>query len=1039
MENVFKQVKEAVARQAQAILSEYGIKHARNEGELKGLWTTGFLCPFCGDKSGSGSFTKELFFKCHQCSYKGDVIDTWAKLLGLSKWETVKTLGERCGVDVKSKTGRKVVSGRSMPKKMTDEILEVAMRDLLEHKDAEPAREMLKERGLFDERLLVTLGVGFIKGWIVFSRRDESGKLTDKYRGWSPNDSKIKWMWFGSGTGGPGIWPGLPAPDGAKVLLCEGEGDALTAMARLRMHENGWHVGTWQAGATSSPAVRDIPRSWHGKEVHVAYDNDVFQGKNYGKYHVVTKPGKNPDHARDAAKQRLRKLLEGVCPTLQSVQCKVTVRQCPVDAALNYGGDLRDWADAGGRDFADWKAFKFDDLPTLDSVVMDLVFDDALTTNSERVRTTVQIDATQGDDKVFVNSYQMNCDMGQHSACAACPGALNFPDGIIDMAEYPRHHVLGIETGFATDYHAKMIVQRPRACPGLDLEVTKSTTCSVWRACRPGHSGETTQRTMTVVSEDAPSLTGEIQVTGTIYVDSRGSNRIMHAESVVPLDKLEIDLETHRYDLLQNLPHATERIEDIDAFLLKRWQDLAHNVTRIHGRQDINTAWDLIAHSVLDFEMDGKMQRGWVDACVYGETRSGKSETFRRLIEHIEMGDYHTAVSNITRAGLVMGSDSKQFLKPGLFPRCNLKMLTLDEWHFLVSNALSGKKEHPMTWLQSGRDEGKVTGVMIYGTRMLPAKVRFCTIANWMRNKKRSFQYPCEHVAALYGSPETLARIDFALPVDKETTQRYTDKTDQFWTKERCRALVQRAWSMDSSQVHIDPEAEKLARKRCEGWEGKYDSEDIPLYTPHEKAISIMRLAISVANLTFSHKSHDAYSVHVREVHVEWAARWLEYTWAQQGYDAYSQARMNANIITKPLEAEKALVVTADLNDADLAIPILSGLVEPFTIQELEGLLGKERFECSKWISRMQSLHVFERVKTGAAKFFTSYCVTRGGAQLIGDMLQLANTDPGLWATRYRQFMAWGMTTTASEPENLNDALGHSNNDDDDYGQTIPF
>ena len=1037
MENVFKQVKEAVARQAKAIIAEYGIKHARGDVELKGNWTTGFLCPFCGDKSGSGSFTQELFFKCHQCSYKGDVFDTFGKLLSVTPWEACKSLGERCNVEVKTKLGRKAVSGRSMPKRMTDDVLEVAMRDLWDHKEAEPAREMLKERGLLDQRLLISLGCGWIKGWIVFTRRDDQGALTHKYRGWSPNDPKVKWRWFGEGAGGPGIWPGHAAPDGTKVLLCEGEGDALTAMAKLRMHEHGWHVATWQAGATSSPAARDIPRSWHGKEVHVAYDNDVFQGKNYGKYHVTTKPGKNPDHARDAAKQRLRKLLEGVCPTLASVQCKVTVRECPVDPVEHYGGDLRDWVDAGGRDFVeDWKAYKFEDLPSIDSVIMDLSFDEAMETTGERVRTSIQVEATQGDDKPFPLQYEMQCEMGQHASCAQCPGAIKFPDGLIDMAEYPRERVVGIECGNPIEYYVRNIVQRPRACPHLELVCTRSKNASIWKGCRPGHSDETTQRTMTIVSEEPPSLTGEAQVTGTVYSDARGAHRVMHAESVVPLDKIEIDIGSFRYDFLKHLPHATNRIEDLDAYLLNRWQDLAHNVTRIHGRQDIQIAFDLLAHSVVEFEMDGKNQRGWLDACIYGETRSGKSETFRRLIEHNQVGDYHTAVSNITRAGLVMGADRQQFLKPGLFPRCNRKMLVLDEWHFMVQNNAKGNKEHPMTWLQSGRDEGKVSGVMIYGSRTLPAKVRFCTIANWMRNKKRSFQFPCQHVAALYGSPETLARLDFALPVEKEVTQRTTDPTPQFWTAERSRALIMRAWSQDKSQVHLDPQAVKDALKRCEGWEGQYDSEDIPLFTPKEKTISIMRIAISIANMTFSHLAHDPYTVHVRPVHVEWAANWLEHTWIAQGYDVYSKSRMRAAVVDNPLVAEKMLTLSLGLDDAAFAIPILGMLLEPFGANDLEGMLGKERYECSKWISMMQGLHVFEKVKTGGTSYFSSYSTTRGGADLIRDLLQLCDTNPGTYASRYRQFVTWGATATSQEPEPLKEAMNH---DDDDYGQTIPF
>ncbi len=1036
MDSVFRDVKEAVARQADAILSEYGIKHHRGEVKLSGTWTTGFLCPFCGDKSGSGSFTLELYLKCHQCSYKADVFDWLGRLLGKTPWEMCKTLGERCGIEVKGKPDRKVVSGRAMPAKMTDEVLEVAMRDLWDNKNAEPARDMLKERGLLDQRLLINLSIGWIKGWIIFARRNEQGDLDERYRGWSPNDPKIKWRWFGQGKGGPGIWPGGKAADGKKILLCEGEGDVLTAMCRLKMHEHGWHVATWTAGATSSPQAKDLPRSWHGREVHVAYDNDVFQGPKYNKYTVVTKPGKNPDHARDAAKQRLRKLLEGVCPTLRSVQCKVFVRECPVDPTENYGGDLRDWATAGGLDFdLDWTAYDFEELPTIDSLIMELPFDEVFSVLQEKVKTVTQVEAIGGDDLVMPKQIRMECEMGQHTACSSCPGARNFPDGLIDMDEFPRERVVGLESRNPNDYWARHVVQRPKGCPRLEIVTTRSISGSEWQGIRPGHSESTAQRTLRVISEQPPSLSGEVQVTGTLYSDSHGNKSIMHAVDVTALDRLEVDLEPIRFDLLQHTPYSTEKVEMIDEFLFERWQDLAFNVTRIHGRQDIQIAHDLLAHSAIEFMMDSAKQRGWLDICVFGETRSGKSITFRRMMEHYSLGTYHTAVSNISRAGLVMGADKQGLLKPGLYPRCNGKMLVLDEWHFLIQNAMRSNQDHPMTWMQSGRDEGRVSGIKMYGARDLPAKVRFCVIANWMRNRRRSFEYPCEHVGAMYGSPETLARLDFALPVESEPTQRGLDKAAQFWTTERCRALMLRAWSQEAAQVIIEPSAADLAWAKTGQWKGNYDSENLPLFTPEEKAFSVMRIAVAIANVTFSHVKHDPYSVQVRPVHVEWAARWLEHTWAASGYDLYSKARMTAGVVEKKQTAEKQLTCGLDLQDPSIAEQTLSQLLEPFSLQELEAIIGQERVVCMKWISKMQALRVFERVKTGSTAYLVSFNTTKGGAELIKAIVDLARNDHEQYVARYNKIAYWTGRGEVDVPPIEQAAW----NDDDTYGQALPF
>ena len=178
MDNVFARVKEAAAGQPKAIFARYGIKHHRGDVELSGEWTTGFLCPWCTDKSGSCSFSRALFAKCHQCGKKADLFDWVADLAHCSVWDACKQLAELLNLPWEEKKGRKVVSGHAMPKRMLEEVLTVAQHDLWEHNDAEPARKILRDRGIDDPRTLHDLGVGWIKGWIVFARRDESGKLT---------------------------------------------------------------------------------------------------------------------------------------------------------------------------------------------------------------------------------------------------------------------------------------------------------------------------------------------------------------------------------------------------------------------------------------------------------------------------------------------------------------------------------------------------------------------------------------------------------------------------------------------------------------------------------------------------------------------------------------------------------------------------------------------------------------------------------------------------------------------------------------------
>lgn len=1016
-DNAFALVKVALPAQADAILAEFGVRHHREGTVLKGDWTTGFLCPLCGDKSGSASFTHQLFLKCHQCGTKADVFDWLCKHTGKRPWDLCKELAARLQVTL-PKGQRPTRAQKGMPGKMTEPLLLAAIHDLWEHADAAPARAILAERKLDDQVLLTELEVGWIRGWIIFVTRDEHGGLRDRYRAWNPANPKLRWMWFGQGTGGPGIWPSRAAPSESKVMLLEGESDVMTALVRLRLHEQGWHVCTWTAGATSCPQPKDVPRSLHGKPCYIGYDNDVFQGPDYQGYYVETKPGKDPAHARIASEQRLRNLLQKVGPLFESLGCAVTIMQCPVDPRAKYGGDFRDWVNDGGRELSDWKCYPLGELPEYGKLVIDLPFAEIFGTLHKPVRTRTQVEAIARDDVTLSNLFEMKCEMGQHPACSLCPGARLFPDGMIDMHGFQRELAVGLEQQNVSEKIIKDVIQRPRGCPRIEVVPVDVTNGSEWKGMQPGKVDDSTQRILHVFSAEPPSLSGEMEIEGVAYPNARGNGVVFLAEKVRHLDKAEVDLAPVMQELMQECPAFSDRLEDLDAFFDRRARDLGFHVTKIYGRRDIQVAHDLLMHSVHRAVLFGANQRAWLDICVYGDTRTGKSLTFRRMIEFHGMGLSHTAVSNISRAGLLMGAGKDGLCKPGLMPRCNKKALMLDEFHFLVQNNVN---EHPMSWMQSARDDGVASGVKIYGNRDLPAAVRLVTVANWMNNKRRVYQFDCEHLGALYGSPETLARLDFALAVNDKPTQVTLDQVPQFWTRERTRALILRAWSQDADQVIIEDDAAELARAFCREWQDLFDSEQLPLFTPEEKSHSILRVAIAVANCVFSHPKNDPYSCHVRKVHVEWAANWLVHTWKQSGYDLYSQKRREAHKILKIFDAERSFTWSLGLEDQDIAISKLEQFLTPFGAIEIVTLTGMEPQLAHSWLSKMIALHVFERVREKNA-YTVRYQLTQGGQQLVANMIRLAENDVAAWVERYAAIKNW-MGSTPGMPKNDPDLI----------------
>src|SRR4030095_16223169 len=275
---IFSDVKKAVAANPEVILRGLGLDIVKRIGKD---WNQ-VRCPLCDDQNGSASITPQGFLHCWQCNSKLDLFQWIAQRDKTQPYNVAKSIAESLNVPIKPP-----VRGRTsgmMPARMTEDVLDEAIDDLWSSKQAAPCREFLAERKLdSDPVLLGELGVGFIRGYIIFAQRDQSGKLQERYRGYLPG-GQLKWQWFGRGFGGPGLWLSHRAV-GKRILLLEGEWDVLTAILRLGLQTEGeWSVVTWTAGASSSPASGDIPKSWKDHEVHICYDNDVFQGPDFSKY-----------------------------------------------------------------------------------------------------------------------------------------------------------------------------------------------------------------------------------------------------------------------------------------------------------------------------------------------------------------------------------------------------------------------------------------------------------------------------------------------------------------------------------------------------------------------------------------------------------------------------------------------------------------------------------------------------------------------------------------------------------------------------------
>jgi hypothetical protein len=977
----FRQVKEAVAGNAEATLTSLGInlKHG-----LKGEWSQ-CLCPFCGDKSGSASITPQGYLRCHQCGRKQDLCDWYAELHNITPWEACKVIAEITHTQLETKKHK----GRP-PKAMTHEILRGSVHSLWDDEKAESARKFLTSRKLTDTAMLEQFGVGFISGHITFAQWTPTGHLRSCYRVYTPGNPS-PWGWRGGSKAGVvGFWPYFNLPKEGEVWVLEGEWDVAIAWMFLRLQDQGIYCTTWTGGAGSPIKPHMIPEAWHGRIVHIIRDNDVFQGP-------LLEDHKAPDQKKKLElKARWRVLMNQVAPSFLAQNCTVYLRAIPIDPLELWGGDLRDWVDRGGRDLSEITPYLFNDLRPSEDPPVDTEFMGVYALAGKEVKFTTQLSTIDKAQVTVPSCTQLVCDMGSMSYCSQCKAMSRFQNGMIHWeGELLKHLARGLTSKIGLiPYTFRQVVGKPPACVHAVLEHIEYETSSRWTGVHDNEE-EASERTLTIISKDTPSLTGEVEVTGRVY-HSEGEIMVM-ASQIHELDRAQINLTPFVGDLLHLCPTTSDSPEEIQAYLDRRYADLSYNVTKVYGRQPLHIAHDLLAHSALWLNIEGIRRRGWLDISIIGDTATAKTETFKRLMDFHHLGTWQNSGENVSRAGLTMGGDrvdGSYKVKPGLFPRNHKKMLILDEFH-------DAAKQDVLKYLQGARDDGRVFASKIFGSRMMPAAVRFAAIANWPYDRQK-FRFLCEHIQAIYGTPECLRRMDLSIIVAGEPTETSLLETPQLWTEELVRAGILRSWAMDETMVHIPKEVIAFAKKKCEEWSGCYAA-SLPLFTPEEKHLTLLRMAVAIANLCFSHPPGEPYHCQVNLGHIRWAADFLKATWVWSEYEDYSIVNERKKVLDRPFEVESRFSVGLGLSnprDAELLLPDFLGGVGAGT---LGALLGKDQRDTMQWLNKMMRFGVLVHARNTNNGYLSEYRPTKAGDIFLRNMIMLAEEFPDEWRYRHRK------------------------------------
>lgn len=335
-------------------------------------------------------------------------------------------------------------------------------------------------------------------------------------------------------------------------------------------------------------------------------------------------------------------------------------------------------------------------------------------------------------------------------------------------------------------------------------------------------------------------------------------------------------------------PKANTR-QEIYKKLAEFNDDITHNVTHIYKRDDLLTVINLVYHSVLRFKFQGRMlTKGWLEALIIGDTRTGKTETMTRLIEHYKAGELVTG-ENVSFAGLVGGLQQvsgQWMITWGKIPLNSSRLLVIDEMSALPVEIIER--------LSDVRSRG-VAEITKIETERANAMTRLI----WMSNARstsalNSYDTGVLAVKELIGKPEDIARLDLTLTVASGEVPLSiinavsTKKVLHKFTSEVCHNSVMFAWSRQAKHIKILKSAEHKILVATSKFAAKYSSQ-IPLVEPAEVRNKIAKVAVALACLLYSTKTGE--DVVVRAVHVDVAAELLMsfYDKPSLGYNIFSR------------------------------------------------------------------------------------------------------------------------------------------------------
>ena len=301
-------------------------------------------------------------------------------------------------------------------------------------------------------------------------------------------------------------------------------------------------------------------------------------------------------------------------------------------------------------------------------------------------------------------------------------------------------------------------------------------------------------------------------------------------------------------------------------------QALEDHVHGIRKRRALAVMADLTAHSLIHIHFRGKkINRGWIESAVVGDTDQGKTTLIRRMLDHYGVGQI-VSLEGATEAGLTGAAvkfGDAWMVEFGAFCRNDKGIVVCDE----VQNA----PEFLLERLNSVREDGKAS-VEKAAKAESAARCRKIWVGNPpMGRGMTEFSYGVNALKGLFKQDGAVRRLDMAIGVKKEqhiTESIYEELPEAKaspWIPQDFQLLIHWAWTREAKHLAYDEGVETYINTAAVAMLDKYCETEIPLVSSGSQAIKISRVAIAVAARLYS--TIDGRTLVVKKEHVDYAVQ----------------------------------------------------------------------------------------------------------------------------------------------------------------------